>query len=112
MTRARAGIVLMAHFLWEVVASGFATAWLIVRPGARPASAVVEMPVGDLSRTGAALLACLAALTPGTSAIDLDLDRRRLVLHLLDGSDPASAMAAIRRRLERPLKVVCPGGGR
>jgi multisubunit Na+/H+ antiporter MnhE subunit len=112
MTRARAVVVLLAHFLWEVVASGFATAWLIVRPGARPAAAVVEMPVGDLSRTGAALFVCLVTLTPGTSAVDLDLDRRCVVLHLLDGSDPAGSIAAIRRRFERHLEVVCPRRGR
>lgn len=112
MTRTRASVVLLGHFLWEVVASGFTTAWLIVRPGRRPVPAVVEMPVGDLSRTGAVLLVCLVTLTPGTSAVDLDLEKRRVVLHLLDGSDPAGTLATIRHRFGRPLERVCPGDGR
>jgi multisubunit Na+/H+ antiporter MnhE subunit len=112
MTRLVAAVSLLVRFFWEIVASGLATAWLIVRPGARPEPAVVEMPVGDLSRTGTVLLVCLVTLTPGTSAIDLDLDRRRILLHLLDGSDPAGAVAAIRRGVGRHLEVLCPGGRR
>lgn len=101
-------VVLLLRFLWQVVVSGVATAWIIIRPGIRPRPALVRMPITGLSETGAALLASMITLTPGTTAIDIDMQRGELLLHLLDGADPDGAVAGIRRSFEPPLLILFP----
>ena len=99
---------LLAVFLGQVVIGGLSTAWTILRPGVRPQPTVLRLGYEGLSPIGAALLACLVTLTPGTTAIDLDLERRELLLHLLDGREAREAGEHIRRRFERRLRVVFP----
>jgi len=106
--RAAIALSLLATFLWQVVASGVTTAWLIVRPGSRPQPALVRMKFAGLNETGAALLGCMMTLTPGTTAIDIDMDRGEILLHLLDGSDPAAALASVHDDFERPLRALFP----
>lgn len=101
-------VTLGAVFLWQVIVAGTTTAWIILRPGVRPSPALVPMPYEGLSPTGAVVLACLISLTPGTTAIDIDPARSRLLLHLLDGRGSDEAIAEIRRRFERPLRVLFP----
>ena len=81
-----------------------------MRPGLRTSPGLLRMPFGNLSPTGAALLASLVTLTPGTTAIDVDMENRRLLLHLLDCRDPARTVAGIRSAFERYLEVLFPGG--
>jgi multisubunit Na+/H+ antiporter MnhE subunit len=108
MSRLLTLVALGLVFVREVIVGGATTAWFILRPGARPAPMLVRMPYAGLSPTGAALLACLVTLTPGTSAVDLDVERRCLLLHLLDGRDPKDAVAGIRRKFERRLRPLFP----
>lgn len=112
MHRIAAALALGVVFFWQVLVAGFTTAWLIVRPGGRPTPAVVHLPYEQLSPAGAVVLACLISLTPGTTALDIDVERRRLLLHLLEGHDPAPALDAIRDRFERRLRVLFPGDRR
>jgi len=108
MRRLVAAIELLLRFLWQVVLSGLATAWLIVKPGRRPQPMLLRMSYGPIDPRGAALLGCLITLTPGTTTLDVDAERRELLLHLLDDVDPEGAVAGIRHEFERPLKVLFP----
>ena len=99
---------LLATFLWQIVTSGVTTAWLILRPGARPQPALVRMRFSGLDETGAALLGCMITLTPGTTTIDIDMERGEMLLHLLDGADPAAAVSAVRSDFEQPLRRLFP----
>lgn len=110
MYRLGVAVILGAVFLWQVVVAGTTTAWLILRPGVRPSPMLVPMPYEGLSPTGAVVLACLVSLTPGTTVIDIDPGRHRILLHLLDGRAAAEAIAEIRRRFERRLRVLFPEG--
>jgi multisubunit Na+/H+ antiporter MnhE subunit len=108
MRRAAIALTLLATFLWQIVASGLATAWLIVRPRARPTPALVRMKFAGLNETGAALLGCMMTLTPGTTTIDIDMERSEMLVHLLDGADPPSALATVHEDFERPLRELFP----
>lgn len=99
------------QFLTQVVLSGLTTAWLIVRPGPWPRSGLLRMRYENLSETGAAVLGCLVTLTPGSTVVDIDPERRELLLHLLDASNPRATVANIRRRISIPLQGIFPGGG-
>jgi multisubunit Na+/H+ antiporter MnhE subunit len=99
---------LLGVFLWQIVTSGVTTAWLIVRPGARPTPALVRMTFSDLNETGAALLGCMMTLTPGTTTVDIDMARSEMLVHLLDGADPEAALASAHEDFERPLRELFP----
>ena len=106
--RAAIAVSLLLRFLWQIVTSGVATAWLIVRPGARPTPALVRMPFSGLNETGAALLGCMMTLTPGTTTVDIDMARSEMLVHLLDGADPEAALASAHEEFERPLRELFP----
>ncbi|WP_157265662.1 Na+/H+ antiporter subunit E [Azohydromonas aeria] len=107
LRRLRAALALALHFVAAVPVSGLQTAGVILRSalrrGAPPPSALVRMRFAPLSARGAALLSCMVSLTPGTTVIDVDMERRELLLHLLDASDAPALVADIRRRFEPGL---------
>ena len=103
-----AAVSLIVRFVSAVVVSGITTAWQIVGPGDRPVPGLLRMRFSDLSPTGAALLGCITTLTPGTTTIDVDMERGELLLHLLDASDPAKTVTEIREQFERHLQVIFP----
>ncbi len=106
--RALIGIGLLLRFIGQVLVSGFDTAWQILRPDKRPTPLFLRMSYGAMSPRGAAVLGSLITLTPGTTTLDIDPERKELLLHMLDGSDPAGAVAGIRRHFERPLLRLFP----
>ncbi len=103
MTRLGAVVLLAVRFLRDVLVSGWVTTRIILQDPARLEPGFVRMSYGDLDETGAALLAALVTLTPGTTAVDLDLARREILLHLLDVRHAASVVAGIRKGFEGPL---------
>lgn len=106
--RAVVAIELLLRFVVQVLVSGFDTAWQILRPDRRPSPRFVRMAYGPMTPRGAAILGSMITLTPGTTTLDIDPVRRELLLHMLDGSDPSSAIAGIRKHFERPLLKLCP----
>lgn len=97
---------LLLVFLWAVVTSGIATIRVILSAslgGTAPASGFVRFRYAPMSDQGAALLAAMITLTPGTTAIDIDPDTRMMTLHLLDVAGAEDAVADIRRSFEPPL---------
>lgn len=111
MARIVTALGLLAVFLGQVVMSGLTTAWLIVRPGRRPLPGLARVTFSGLDPVGAAMLGSMITLTPGTTTIDIDLERGEMLLHLLDASDPARAAREIRRRFEVPMRRIFPAGG-
>lgn len=100
-------VVLPLRFAWALVTSGVRTVGVILRTGLRlgppPPAGFVRMAFAPMSARGAALLGCMITLTPGTSVIDVDLEAREMLLHMLDTSDAASVVEAIRREFEPGL---------
>lgn len=107
MNRLDAAVVLPLRFGQAVVGSGVQTIAAIVRQGLAigtpPPPAFVRIGFAPMSARGAALLGCMISLTPGTTVIDVDMPRRQMVLHMLDPSQAAAAVAAIRQQFEPPL---------
>lgn len=61
-----------------------------------------------MSPTGAAVLGALVTLTPGTTVIDIDLQQRKMLLHLLDTRDLETAITTIRRDFEADIGTLFP----
>lgn len=109
MRRLSAAIGLLLRFIRAVFVSGFQTVAVILRagrPGGAPPVALLRVGFAPLDRRGAALLGSLVSLTPGTTTIDVDLERCELLLHVLDASDTDALVDGIRRDFEPGLRTL------
>jgi multisubunit Na+/H+ antiporter MnhE subunit len=77
------------------------------RPGGpAPPVALLRVRFAPMNANGAALLGCMVSLTPGTTTLDIDMERRELLLHVLDASDPEGIVRGIRTQFEPSLIVL------
>lgn len=97
---------LAAVVLWDVVAANIAVARRVLGPLSRLRPGFVEVPLDTTHPDAVALLASLITMTPGTVAADIDEARTRILVHVLDLTDPAELVAQIKQRYERPLKEI------
>jgi multicomponent Na+:H+ antiporter subunit E len=75
---------------WYLVLSSVQLAWLAVKPGTPPLSAVLRAQVAIKSDLVLALAVNIINLTPGTIVLEIDQVRRMIYVHVIDvGSDRA-----------------------
>jgi len=75
---------------WDLVLSSLQVAWLAIRPGPPPRSAVLRVRVAVKSDLVLALAANIITLTPGSIVLEIDQARRLMYVHVIDvGSDRA-----------------------
>ncbi|MFZ0107199.1 MAG: Na+/H+ antiporter subunit E [Thiobacillus sp.] len=109
MNRLSALIWLVFNFVKEAIVSGGITALLILRGGKDLQPGFVRLSYGDLGETAADLLGALVSLTPGTTTVDIDPERRELLLHLLDVTREEQTLGAIRRDFLQPVRTLFGG---
>lgn len=94
-------VVWLPRFLWGVareILRGSAQMVLVVfglRTWER--QGVVEVPVGERSQLGVVVSSLVVGLSPGTILLDVDEQRRVMLFHVIDASDPE----AVRRDVQR-----------
>ena len=77
---------------WYLVLSSAQLAWLAVKPGPPPLSAVLRAHLALKSDLVLALAVNMINLTPGTIVLEIDQVRRMIYVHVIDvGSDRAVA---------------------
>ncbi|NIC40694.1 Na+/H+ antiporter subunit E [Aquabacterium sp. A08] len=105
--KAVVALALLLRFLKALGVSGVQTVGVIVRAslGERrpPPAAFLRVRYAPMSPQGAALLGCMVTLTPGTTTLHIDPERRELWLHVLDASDTEAVLQGIRRDFEPGL---------
>jgi multisubunit Na+/H+ antiporter MnhE subunit len=69
---------------------------------------VVRVPIGRRSERGTAVSAHATTLSPGTVLIDVDWERRDMVVHVIDASDPDAVRARLQRFYDRYQRNVFP----
>ena len=69
---------------WYLVLSSAQVAWLAIRPGPPPRSAVLRARLAVKSDLVLALLVHTLNLIPGTIVLEIDRDRRLIYVHVLD----------------------------
>src|SRR5689334_729772 len=75
---------------WYLVVSSAQLAWLAIKPGPPPLSAVLRAHMAIKSDLVLALAVNIVNLTPGTIVLEIDQVRRMLYVHVIDvGSDRA-----------------------
>lgn len=109
MNRLRALLRLAFNFLRDLLASGWGTARIILfrRRPLRPGFAILAFD--DLPDNAANLVAALITLTPGTTTVDIDLQRRTYQLHVLDLEQTERTLDGIRRDFIAPARILFGG---
>lgn len=109
MKRLTALALLGINFLKDVVASGWTTTLIILfrRNSLRPG--FVRLAYGELPETASNFLGALVTLTPGTTTVDIDLERGEFLLHLLDMDRADATLDSIRRDFLRPIRTLFGG---
>ena len=100
------GIMLFVKVVGDILVANWQVARLIVGPLERLRPAFLEIPLGLDDPFVATLLGSIVSLTPGTVSIEIDRDRRVLLVHALDVEDRAEMVARIKSRYEVPLKEI------
>ena len=75
---------LQGRVIVDLVKASVQIAWLTVRPGPPPQSALVRAPLSVKSDLTLSLVAAILTLIPGTMVVDIDQARRILYVHILD----------------------------
>lgn len=101
-------VLAFLHWLWKVALAFLQSNWqtirIILRPPGVPLQPIfLYYDVRGLSLAETVLLAQVITLTPGTTSVELNPERTELLLHVLDGADPAAVIAGIDRDLRQPL---------
>jgi multicomponent K+:H+ antiporter subunit E/multicomponent Na+:H+ antiporter subunit E len=94
-------VVDVAQGTWEV-----ALRVLHLRPLESPG--VIRVPIGERSEHGVAVSALATTLSPGSVLIDVDWERRDLLLHVIDASRPDAVRARLQRFYDRYQRRVFP----
>lgn len=81
---------LVAQVTWYLVWSSTQVAWLAIRPGPPPLTAVLRAHLDIKSDLVLALAVNIITLTPGSVVLEIDQVRRMIYAHVIDvGSDRA-----------------------
>lgn len=102
----RPGLLLRLSWqvMWDICASNYAVAKLIVLPERRPRQPVfLDIPLTLQDPHGLAVLACIITYTPGTVWAGYDGQRQVLTLHILDLSDEGQWLRTIQQRYQQSL---------
>lgn len=97
---------LTRRVLWDVIVSNFVVARLILGPMSRVHPVWVPVPLALTHRTAISLLATIITTTPGTVSCTIDEERRVILVHALNCSDPTAMAADIKTRYETPLVAI------
>ena len=86
---------------WQVAA-----VVLGLRPLRHPG--IITVPIGDRSRLGVAVSTLVMTLSPGSMLIDIDWEKRLMLVHIIDGLDPHAFRNNMERFYQRYQRHVFP----
>lgn len=99
-------VVLVARFLADLVVASCEVAYRCVAPWERPHGGLVRAPLRSADELFATVTAQMTMLVPGTIVIDLDRDRRELLIHVFDVRRPGVREAVRRDVLAQEERVL------
>lgn len=79
---------------------------LSLRPARDPG--LIAIPFGTRSELGIAVSAIATSLAPGTLLVEIDHERREMILHVVDGDDPEAVRRNHQRIYDRWQRRVFP----
>ena len=106
MKKVFAALHLFAIFVWAIFTSGVDTLRIILRHKLGhplPPARFIHMPFTLMSELGVSLLTNMISLTPGTTALDIDIKNHQILLHVLDATDVQGVADSVRNTFEPDL---------
>jgi multicomponent K+:H+ antiporter subunit E/multicomponent Na+:H+ antiporter subunit E len=100
--------VFAAAVVVDVVQGTFDVALRVLSVRRLEAPGVVRVPIGERSDRGAAVAGLASSLSPGSVLVDIDWERRDLLFHVIDASDPDALRARQQRFYDRYQRRVFP----
>jgi multicomponent Na+:H+ antiporter subunit E len=96
---------LLVVVAYELVLSSLQVAWLAIRPGPPPRSAVLRARLAIKSDLVLALAVNIITLIPGSMVLEIDQERRLIYVHVIDvGSD--RAVTRFYRQIEQMQRLL------
>lgn len=77
-------VVLVAYVIWSLAVSSTQVAWLAVKPGPLPPTAVLRAHLNIKSDLVLALAVNVINLIPGSIVLEIDQTRRLIYVHVID----------------------------
>lgn len=106
LRRVAAAVELFLVFVKEVIAANIKVAYQVLHPGLPVVPGFLQLPLNVKTDGQITLLALLITMTPGTLSVDVSDDRRYLIVHALDVTDPEGTKASIKEAFERRILEV------
>jgi multicomponent K+:H+ antiporter subunit E/multicomponent Na+:H+ antiporter subunit E len=100
--------VFAAAVLLDIVTGTWDVALRVVHLRRLERPGVVRVPIGKRTERGVAISALATTLSPGTVLIDVDWDRREMLIHVIDASDPDDVRERLQAFYERYQRRVFP----
>lgn len=97
-----------AAILWDILASTWRVLAFIVTHRPAEWSDIVEVPIGERTKLGVAVSALAICISPGSTVLEIDWERRVMVLHVLDARDPEAVRAQQQAFYERYQRHIFP----
>lgn len=97
---------LIIRLLIDIVVANIHVGRLILRSPQHLRPAFVELPLVLQSNLAITLLCNVICLAPGTVVSDLSMDRKYMLIHVLDTDNPQQAMTHLKERYEVLLKEI------
>lgn len=97
---------LMPLFLWDVLVANIAVALLVLNVTRTPRANWIVIPLDITNEYAILALGSMITMTPGTVTAKLTPDRTKMLVHVLDTTNPAAEVVNIKQRYERPLKEI------
>ena len=101
-----AALRLSGVVLGDIVSANLLVARQVLGPPSVLRPGLLELPLDIGDPFVATILGSIVSLTPGTVSVDIDRERRILLVHALHVEDEAEAIAAIKARYEAPLRRI------
>lgn len=105
-SRIRLTIRLLAYFIRELVVANFQVAKLVLQRNPDLKPMIVAVPLDVDTDTEITMLANLIALTPGSIALKLSRNRRRLIIHVMHADNKQQFIQHTKQSLEARLLEV------
>lgn len=96
------------RWLWAFIKAFIASQWRVAQNILLPSRFPVQpgfltYPLEDLNDLEILILSHTISLTPGTTSVEVDFEKRELLIHALEAGDPRATVDSIRNGLMNPL---------
>lgn len=91
-----------------VIAGTVQVALIVLGVRSTPPAGIVAVPLEERTPIGVAVAALTLTLSPGEVLVGVDWERRRMLIHAIDASDPDALRARHRHLYERFQRRVFP----